>query len=69
MGAPSPRRAKMPGMAQQPNAVALRLFGPIARDYERWAAVLSFGQDPRWRQTMVEGRAGYGHTNARGRPQ
>ena len=45
----------MPGMAQQPNAVALRLFGPIARDYERWAAVLSFGQDPRWRQAMVEG--------------
>ncbi len=45
----------MPGMAQQPNAVALRLFGPIARDYERWATVLSFGQDPRWRQAMVEG--------------
>jgi demethylmenaquinone methyltransferase/2-methoxy-6-polyprenyl-1,4-benzoquinol methylase len=42
-------------MADHPNAVALRLFGPIARDYERWAAVLSLGQDPRWREAMVEG--------------
>ena len=42
-------------MVQQPNAVALRLFGPIARDYERWATALSFGQDPRWRRAMVEG--------------
>ena len=45
----------MPGMGQQPNAVALRLFGPIAPDYERWATVLSFGQDPRWRQAMLQG--------------
>jgi demethylmenaquinone methyltransferase/2-methoxy-6-polyprenyl-1,4-benzoquinol methylase len=42
-------------MAQQPNTVALRLFRPIARDYERWSAALSFGQDPRWRRAMVEG--------------
>ncbi len=42
-------------MADQPNAVALGLFGPIARDYERWAAVLSLYQDPRWRQAMIEG--------------
>lgn len=42
-------------MAQQPNAVALRLFGPIAPDYERWATVLSLGQDARWRQALVEG--------------
>ena len=44
----------MPGMAHQPNADALRLFGPIARDYERWATLLSFGQDPRWRRAMVD---------------
>ena len=31
------------------------LFGPIAQDYERWAALLSFGQDPRWRATLVAG--------------
>ena len=42
-------------MAQQPNAVALRLFGPIAPDYERWATVLSLRQDARWRQALVEG--------------
>lgn len=31
------------------------LFGPIARDYERWATFLSFGQDPRWRAALVAG--------------
>ena len=44
----------MAGMADQPNAVALGLFGPIARDYERWSSLLSLGQDPRWRQAMIE---------------
>ena len=33
---------------------ALRLFAGLPRHYDRVAAVLSFGQDPRWRQTMVE---------------
>jgi demethylmenaquinone methyltransferase / 2-methoxy-6-polyprenyl-1,4-benzoquinol methylase len=38
---------------------ALRLFAGLPRHYDRVAAVLSFGQDPRWRQTMVEAvRAG-----------
>ncbi len=32
-----------------------RLFAPIAQDYERWARVLSLGQDPRWRGEMVAG--------------
>jgi demethylmenaquinone methyltransferase/2-methoxy-6-polyprenyl-1,4-benzoquinol methylase len=32
---------------------ALGLFGPIAANYERWAAILSLGQDPRWRSEMV----------------
>ena len=31
------------------------LFGPVARDYERWSALLSLGQDPRWRATLVAG--------------
>jgi demethylmenaquinone methyltransferase/2-methoxy-6-polyprenyl-1,4-benzoquinol methylase len=32
---------------------ALELFAPLPRHYDRVAAVLSFGQDPRWRQAMV----------------
>jgi demethylmenaquinone methyltransferase/2-methoxy-6-polyprenyl-1,4-benzoquinol methylase len=41
-----------------PNSKALKalaLFAPIADNYERWAAVLSLGQDPRWRTAMVGG--------------
>jgi demethylmenaquinone methyltransferase / 2-methoxy-6-polyprenyl-1,4-benzoquinol methylase len=33
---------------------ALDLFAPLPRHYDRVAAVLSFGQDPRWRAAMVE---------------
>jgi demethylmenaquinone methyltransferase/2-methoxy-6-polyprenyl-1,4-benzoquinol methylase len=33
---------------------ALDLFAPLPRHYDRVAAVLSFGQDPRWRKAMVE---------------
>ena len=32
----------------------LDLFAPLPRHYDRVAAVLSFGQDPRWRRAMVE---------------
>lgn len=32
---------------------ALELFAPLPRSYDRVAAVLSFGQDPRWRRAMV----------------
>lgn len=32
---------------------ALDLFAPLPRHYDTVAAVLSFGQDPRWRRTMV----------------
>jgi demethylmenaquinone methyltransferase/2-methoxy-6-polyprenyl-1,4-benzoquinol methylase len=32
---------------------ALDLFAGLPRHYERVGAVLSFGQDPRWRRTMV----------------
>jgi demethylmenaquinone methyltransferase/2-methoxy-6-polyprenyl-1,4-benzoquinol methylase len=38
-----------------PNRKALELFAPIAPNYERWAGVLSLGQDPRWRASMVAG--------------
>ncbi|MGH8924364.1 MAG: class I SAM-dependent methyltransferase, partial [Acidimicrobiia bacterium] len=31
------------------------LFAPIGSSYERWARILSFGQDGRWRRTMVDG--------------
>lgn len=44
MGESSPERS----------AVALRLFAPIAESYDRYAALLSFGQDPRWRRFLVE---------------
>jgi demethylmenaquinone methyltransferase/2-methoxy-6-polyprenyl-1,4-benzoquinol methylase len=33
---------------------AVELFAGLPRHYDRVAAVLSFGQDPRWRRAMVE---------------
>jgi demethylmenaquinone methyltransferase/2-methoxy-6-polyprenyl-1,4-benzoquinol methylase len=35
-------------------AHARRLFAPLPRHYDRVATLLSFGQDPRWRRTMVQ---------------
>ena len=35
------------------NATARRLFAPIALNYERCSALLSLGQDPRWRGELV----------------
>jgi demethylmenaquinone methyltransferase/2-methoxy-6-polyprenyl-1,4-benzoquinol methylase len=32
---------------------ARKLFAPLPRHYDRVATLLSFGQDPRWRQAMV----------------
>ena len=32
---------------------ARRLFAPLGRGYDRVGAVLSFGQDPRWRRALV----------------
>jgi demethylmenaquinone methyltransferase/2-methoxy-6-polyprenyl-1,4-benzoquinol methylase len=32
---------------------ATELFAPLGPGYDRWGAVLSFGQDPRWRQFLV----------------
>ena len=36
-----------------PPAVARQLFAPIAPSYERWARVLSMGQDARWRRALI----------------
>lgn len=40
---------------ERPEATAARLFRDIASDYERWAGILSLGQDTRWRRLMVDG--------------
>jgi demethylmenaquinone methyltransferase / 2-methoxy-6-polyprenyl-1,4-benzoquinol methylase len=32
---------------------APELFAPLGPSYDRWGAVLSFGQDPRWRRFLV----------------
>jgi demethylmenaquinone methyltransferase / 2-methoxy-6-polyprenyl-1,4-benzoquinol methylase len=40
-------------MAPDPNRFAERLFAGIAPQYERTGALLSFGQDERWRRFLV----------------
>jgi demethylmenaquinone methyltransferase / 2-methoxy-6-polyprenyl-1,4-benzoquinol methylase len=40
-------------MAPDPNRFAQRLFAGIAPQYERMGALLSFGQDERWRRFLV----------------
>jgi demethylmenaquinone methyltransferase/2-methoxy-6-polyprenyl-1,4-benzoquinol methylase len=32
---------------------AAELFAPLGPTYDRWASLLSFGQDPRWRRFLV----------------
>ena len=39
--------------ASERNRAARELFAPLARTYDRYANVLSFGQDPRWRSFLV----------------
>ncbi len=41
---------------------ARTLFAPLGPNYDRVGATLSFGQDPRWRQTMVSRVPGDGGT-------
>ena len=36
------------------NDTARALFAPLGGDYDRWATILSFGQDPVWRRFLVE---------------
>jgi demethylmenaquinone methyltransferase/2-methoxy-6-polyprenyl-1,4-benzoquinol methylase len=45
----------MDGATTSPPELARELFAPIAPSYERWARVLSMGQDARWRRAMVDG--------------
>lgn len=40
-------------MTESPPRLAQGLFAPLAPRYERWARILSLGQDPRWRRHMV----------------
>ncbi|MGH3042676.1 MAG: class I SAM-dependent methyltransferase, partial [Gaiellaceae bacterium] len=35
------------------NRAARGLFAPLASTYDRYARLLSFGQDPRWRSFLV----------------
>jgi demethylmenaquinone methyltransferase / 2-methoxy-6-polyprenyl-1,4-benzoquinol methylase len=35
------------------NRLALELFAPLGPTYDRYARLLSFGQDPRWRRFLV----------------
>jgi demethylmenaquinone methyltransferase/2-methoxy-6-polyprenyl-1,4-benzoquinol methylase len=37
------------------NEFAVGLFAPLATGYATWSRWLSFGQDPMWRRTMVDG--------------
>ncbi len=39
-------------MVSRPD-LARQLFAPIAADYERWARLLSLGQDARWRRKLL----------------
>jgi demethylmenaquinone methyltransferase / 2-methoxy-6-polyprenyl-1,4-benzoquinol methylase len=36
------------------NDTARALFAPLGGDYDRWASILSFAQDPVWRRFLVE---------------
>ena len=36
------------------NDTARALFAPLGGDYDRWAAILSFGQDPHWRRFLIK---------------
>ncbi|MGH3035997.1 MAG: class I SAM-dependent methyltransferase [Gaiellaceae bacterium] len=41
------------GPAQERNRTARTLFAPLAETYDRYARLLSFGRDPRWRAFLV----------------
>jgi demethylmenaquinone methyltransferase/2-methoxy-6-polyprenyl-1,4-benzoquinol methylase len=43
----------MTAALSEPAARARELFAPLGPTYDRYAALLSFGQDPRWRRFMV----------------
>ena len=43
----------MPEALPALNRQAVELFAPLGPTYDRYASVLSFGQDPRWRRFLV----------------
>jgi demethylmenaquinone methyltransferase/2-methoxy-6-polyprenyl-1,4-benzoquinol methylase len=43
----------MPVALSEGNRAARELFAPLAGDYDRYARLFSFGQDPRWRSFLV----------------
>lgn len=49
--------SELRGVLSAPNLTARRLFAPISSSYERWARILSLGQDGRWRSRLVRGFA------------
>ena len=55
---PGPRPGSDPGRGRKGGVSprtrhALRLFAPLGPTYDRYARLLSFGQDPRWRAFLV----------------
>lgn len=44
----------MAAASSERNRAAEKLFAPLARSYDRRARLLSLGQDPRWRDALVE---------------
>lgn len=48
------RNRSVAASRQMPNEFAEQLFDPLPRRYNLLAALLSFGQDRRWRSTIVE---------------
>lgn len=44
----------MSAVATSRKRSAQELFAPLPKHYDKVAAILSFGQDPRWRRTIVE---------------
>ena len=43
----------MTAPASERNRAARELFAPLAKTYDRYARLLSFGQDPRWRSFLA----------------
>ena len=43
----------MANAVSERNRHALELFAPLGPTYDRFAGLLSFGQDPRWRHFLV----------------
>lgn len=43
----------MDASSSERNRAARELFAPLAETYDRYARLLSFGQDPRWRSFLV----------------